>query len=678
MISAGRHLLPFIVFGILITGYSFYDLNNLDYDGLPLILKHALDIFLVGLLVWVITGVGRLVLFYTRMLPDEPIDALLFSIAIGFGVIGNLLLLLGLTATLHRFVISFLFLLLLGIAGHQGPYISSLIRGTIKILTPPAENLVFSFFCLILFSLGAIFLLIFAMAPPVDWDSLMYHLQIPITFIKENRIFLPADNLHAAFIGLAHMLYIPFLEIGSICGPALLSGFMALMLGLSVYALAYRFFDRNAAYMSLAMLWGTSTILLVAITPRVDVTLCFYLLLAHYALLTALYSNSKSRYKYFYLSAVFLGLAFGVKYGGLIYAVCLSPLTVYVAFKNGHGLLNSSKKILVFGFTFLILMIPWLAKNWFLFEAPLYPFFDKGVSYSHRVPPWIVSLSGPEPVAATAIINSFVKNASVRAPLNLRDFFFNPGKITPEGEGRYYYSNLLFLLLPLGVFFVRKKRLAWLVIPAILHIGMIYLRFPRTNIRYLLPAIAPFTVATGFITNWICQRLKPQKISIIFAILLITVSLAQTARVVDRYFDDTKAKKHVFGLISSANYMKKYKIAGIRNLSLMLDYVNKTLPTDSAILMLFEARSFYFRPRVIQDIANSNWPLLSNALTFDECLRRVNVTHVLVNQGSLGYFRKRGAKFSPTSLNAFQRFTDRCLELVHETQSHRLYKVKND
>jgi hypothetical protein len=356
----------------------------------------------------------------------------------------------------------------------------------------------------------------------------------------------------------------------------------------------------------------------------------------------------------------------------------LSPLAVYVAFKNGHGLLNSSKKILVFGFTFLILMLPWLGKNWFLFEAPLYPFFDKSGTYSHRAPPWIVSLLGSERVAAKPSVKRFVKIGSGRAPLNLKDFFFKPGKITAEGEGRYYYSNLLFLLLPLGVFSVRKKRLAWLVIPALLYIGMIYVRFPRTNIRYLLPVIAPFTVAAGFITNWICQRLKPPKISIIFAILLIAVSLAPTARVVSRYFDNTRAAKHVFGLISSANYMKKYKIGGIRNLSLMLDYVNKNLPTDSVILMLFEARSFYFRPRVIQDVMNSNWPLLSNALTPDECLRRVNVTHVLVNQGTLKYFAIRGTRFSPTSLNALQGFTDRCLELVHETRAHRLYKVKND
>ena len=677
MTPAGRYFLPFIIFGILIIGYSFYDLKNFDYTGIRLILKHALDIFSVGLLVWIGTGLGRLVLFQTKMLPDEPIDALLFSIAVGLGVIGNLLLLLGLMAALYRFAILCLFIFFIGLASHQSPYISSLIRGTIKILIPPAENFGFSFFCLILFSLGAIFLLIFAIAPPVDWDSLMYHLPIPVDFIKENRIFLPSDNMHTAFIGLAHMLYIPILAIGSIPGPALLSSFVALMLGLSVYATACRFFDRNTAYISLPMLWGTSTILLVAITPRVDVTLCFYLLLAHYALLTALYSDSKSKYKYFYLSAVVLGLSFGIKYGGLIYAVCLSPLAVYVAFKNSNSLLNLSKKILIFGFTFLILVLPWLVKNSLLFDAPVYPFFDKSGRFAHRAPPWVVSLYGSERVAATSGIKRFVKIGSGRAPLNLDDFLFNPGKITGEGEGRYYYSNLLFLLLPIGVFSGRKMRFAWLVIPALLYVGIIYSHFPRTNIRYLLPVIAPFTVATGFITSRICQRLKGRKTSIIFAILSITVSLALTVRVVFCHFDDTQVAQHAIGMISSADCLKKYRIGGIRNLSLMSDYVNKSLPANSVLLMLFEARSFYFRPLVIQDIMNSNWPLLSNVLKPSECLRGVNVTHVLENQGTLNYFAKRDSEFSPESLNALQHFKDQCLELVHETRVHRLYKVKN-
>jgi hypothetical protein len=674
---AGRHFLPFIAFGILIIGYSFYDLNNLDVNGLAVIFKHALDVLSVGLFMWIVAGVGRLVLFHTRMLPDEPLDALLFSIAVGLGIIGNLLLVLGMTATLHRWIIFFLFLFLLGIAAHQGHYISSLIRGALEILTPPAANSAVSYFCLFIFSLGAIFLLIFAMAPPVDWDSLMYHLQIPLTFVKENRIFLPADNLHVAFIGLAHMLYIPFLEIGSISGPSLMSSGIALMLGLSVFALADRLLDRNAAYMSLAMLWGTATILLVAVTPRVDVTLSFFLLLGHHALMTALYTNSESRPKYFYLSAVFLGLSFGIKYGGLLYAACLSPLAVYVAAKNNHGLLNASKKILIFFFIMFVLMSPWLIKNWILFEAPLYPYVGRNSKYSAHAPPWIKNRTGKKPVAANATVKKFVKNRSGRVRVNLWDVLFNPRKVTSEGEGRYYYSNLLFLLLPLGMFVGRKKQLAWIVLPAVLFIGIIYLRFPRTNIRYFLPAIAPFTIAIGFITHRIGQRIKPRKISIIISILLITASLVLTARVVVRFVDKTKAVQHAFGLISPTKYMQKYKIGGIRNLSLMLDYVNKNLPADSVILMLFEARSFYFRPQTIQDIRNSSWPVLSEGLAADKCLQRLSVTHVLINQGTLNYYTTRGSKFSPASLEALRGFTDQCLELIHETRAHRLYKVKN-
>jgi hypothetical protein len=406
--------------------------------------------------------------------------------------------------------------------------------------------------------------------------------------------------------------------------------------------------------------------------------LSFFLLLAHLALLTALYSNSESRHKYFYLSAVFLGFSFGIKYGGLLYSVCLSPLVVYAAFKNSQGLLNASKKIMVFFIIIFVLMLPWLAKNWVLFEAPLYPFFSKSAKYAAHAPPWMKKHTGSKPVGANASVKKFVKNRSGRVRVNLWDVLFNPRKVTSEGEGRYYYSNLLFLLLPLGMFVGRKKQLAWIVLPAVLFIGIIYLRFPRTNIRYFLPAIAPFTIAVGFISHWICQRIKPRKISIMISILLITASLVLTARVVVRFVDKTKAVQHAFGLISSANYMQKYKIGGIRNLSFMLDYVNKNLPADSVILMLFEARSFYFRPQTIQDIRNSSWPVLSEGLAADKCLQRLNVTHVLINQGTLNYYTTRGSKFSPASLEALRGFTDQCLELIHETRAHRLYKVKNE
>jgi hypothetical protein len=371
-------------------------------------------------------------------------------------------------------------------------------------------------------------------------------------------------------------------------------------------------------------------------------------------------------------------LSFGVKYGGLIYAVCLFPLVIYAAFKNSGGLLNAFRKMFIFAFIFVALTLPWLTKNWILLEAPLYPFFGKSAKYSPHAPPWIKTHSGAKPGAAKKSVNKFVKNKAAREPLNLYDFFLNPGKITIEAEGRYYHSNLLFVLLPLGVFSARRKRLAWLVIPAVLFLTVIYMRFTHTNIRYLLPAIAPLTIATGFIVHWICRRLKPQKMATVVSILLIIVSLALTARMTGHFFNRTKAFKHAIGLASSQKYMLKYKIGSVHNFLLMQDYINQNLPTDSVVLMLFEARSFYFHAQTIQDIRHSSWPVLSKGMTDDKCLQRANVTHVLVNHGVLEYFTKRGSKFSPTDSAALQNFTDQCLELVFETRSHRLYEVKSE
>ena len=119
------------------------------------------------------------------------------------------------------------------------------------------------------------------------------------------------------------MLYLPLLALGSSAGPALLSAFIAVLLGLAVFAFTARFLGDRTASLSLALLWGTTTLLLVAITPRLDVTLAFYLFLAHYALMLAL-SSSSSRAP-LYLSAVLLGAAIGIKYNALPYILGLAP-----------------------------------------------------------------------------------------------------------------------------------------------------------------------------------------------------------------------------------------------------------------------------------------------------------------------------------------------------------------
>jgi len=50
-----------------------------------------------------------------------------------------------------------------------------------------------------------------------------------------------------------------------------------------------------------------------------------------------------------------------------------------------------------------------------LLEKFSYPVFDKSASYSYRVPLWIASIPGKEPVAAKSMVNSYAQNGSNRA-----------------------------------------------------------------------------------------------------------------------------------------------------------------------------------------------------------------------------------------------------------------------
>src|SRR5256886_16377549 len=89
--------------------------------------------------------------------------------------------------------------------------------------------------------LVAVFLITGALAPPTDWDVLMYHLRVPKQFLQAGAIYRPEDNAHFAFVGLPHMLYLPLLALGTPEGPALVSALCTLGLALAGFAFGLRF-----------------------------------------------------------------------------------------------------------------------------------------------------------------------------------------------------------------------------------------------------------------------------------------------------------------------------------------------------------------------------------------------------------------------------------------------------
>jgi len=665
-----RSKLPLIALaGVLVVGaaaaHSYVARQPMSYSGPLLLLDHVFTTAVALVVLSICTGAGRHLLARLHFEFDQPIDELAFATVVGAVAISVSLLICGLLALFWSPVIAAVLLLWAIVSLREILSLPDLWARSAAQLRDNSGGRAYAILSIGILGLVFAVVIIQSVAPASDWDSLMYHLQIPQKFLQEGRIFVPEDNLHIAYVGLIHMLYAPLLALGSPAAPAVLSVFFALLLGLALFSLGTRFFSGPTASLSLTTLWATTSILLVAITPRLDVTLALYLFLGQYALLIAL--SDPQRMRYFYLAALILGSAIGVKYNSLAYVLALSPLVLWIGLANSRGFRHSLKPLALFGLLGFAAVLPWLVKNWILLDAPLYPFFSETI-----LPPWLASIYGTKVIPAGIDPQALRAIASARLPFNLVDLFTAPTRLTVEQEGIHYHMNLLYLLLPLSVLFFRNKVLIWLVLPAVVYLVLILVPFPATNLRYLIPAFAPLTIAAAFIADRISHRLLSAEAARLLLISLAVLSLFPSAKAMRFWL----LKSDIFGYLAGATSQQEYLETGFYLYSQLLGTTNSLVPSDGKVLLLFEARGYYFKPQVIQDNMITNWTLLAPKLgESDTCLETTDISHVLVNDLAVGYYVRRGTDPQSLQINSLPDFARRCLTMIHRGQGFILFSL---
>jgi hypothetical protein len=582
-----------------------------EYTGVLLLFDHLFTVALVLGLFAIAAGLGGRLLKAGGIKTDGPLESLLFWTPVGLGTLASAIVLVGLFFSVRPVVL----LALLAGAAFLGRdelrQLPSLVGDALAWVRTRADRLSLSVFLLM-----AALLPVRALAPPTDWDALMYHLRAPQQFLERGFIHLPDDNTHVALVGLPHMVYLPLLALGSEAGPALVSALCTLGLALAGFAFAARFLDDRTAASSLAVLWGSTVLLLVAWSPRTDTILAFYLFLAHYAVIRAATSGEP---RHLYLAAALGGMALGVKYNALPYLLTLTPLGLWTLWAR----IPKRTVVLV-----LVLGVgvgtgfPWLLKNALLFEDPLYPFLS-----GRRLDAWLAPMYG-----GAAFPPQFDPDVAwgAQVPFNLIDFFAAPQRITVEAEGGQYHANVLLLFLPLWFWHLKNAVLTWLVAPALAYVGLVLMLQPTTSLRYLIPALLPLTLVAlySYASTW-AKRISPPRMRRVLAVTTLVV-LAGTASVLYHELVQGRALAHALGLTSRQAFLEM-GTAGYAN---AVSFVNERLPRDSRVLMLFEARGYFVRVPVLQDNLIMNWPLLAERATPD-CLRSAGITHVLINRGAV-------------------------------------------
>ena len=565
-----------------------------------------------------------------------PVDAVL-----GGGALAVLLLLIGAAGVLHPAVVLGATVALALVARRELIAALAEIPGFFPIRAPGAVLVL-----LLLVLVAA------AVAPPTEWDSLMYHLRIPLWFLEGARVALPPDSFHVALVGGAHFATLPLLAAGLTVGPALMQ---VAALGLTLaatFALARASgVSRGGGALALAIVLGCPAFVLVAVTARVDVMLVLALLAAHLALLAAADDGDRGALT---VASILVGAAIAIKPHAGAYAIALIPL----GWRAARGIRPAAVAALLAA----VVALPWYVKNQVLVGAPLYPVGAPG-----WFEPWLAEIFGSRVRPETLDASILRALPDARTSFNILDAFFAPAELTIEGEGAFYGLSPALLLLPLLFLALRSRpRALALAAVGVAYGLLVVLPFGRINLRYLMPAIPPLAVATVLAleagADWLGPRLSAQMRRTLGALLIVAALLPLSGALRQRLLGgDQVLLRHAIGVASAQEVWRRHPDGTARDYASVIANVQRFVPPDGTVLMLWEARALPLERTVIADLMLSNWSFLAQSDAPARCLEGTGITHILVGGGSAEYYVLRGADPRAFRIDELRAFSARCL-----------------
>lgn len=603
------------------------------------------QIVLAAAELWLVLAAGKWVLTAPNTPLDRPAERLCLYAVFGAGLVATIYLLFGLFGLLKPLVVAGVPVALLFGARTKCAEVTDELTAAVRAVRnrTPTISLALT---------GVIFLamLLLALMPVTDPDSLSYHLPVPAYWLNEGVIQLPPSNLHAAFVGLPHLLYLPGLLLDAHALPALLSVGFCVLLALGAHSLARDFFGEETASLALPLIWSSPMLLLVAVTPRIDTTLAFFLFVVHLLVLRA-YRLPDDTFPLLAFACLSLGLAIGVKYSALAYGLALSPFVVWILYRSPPP--NQwTVPVLVLGGLIVGGALPWLLKNFLLFDAPLYPYFT-----GRQLEPWLRPLYGTTHVPASIPDSIFRGAELMRVKFNLTDVFLQPGRLSPEIQASLYWPSLILLLLPLWLRHWKRPVVGVLILPPLLFVAIILLYSSGLiNLRYFSPVLIPLTIVGGyFLVQLFPDNDKATQFLHSASLTLLLLPLGYAVLTLTRVHP---MPQFLTTDLAHNSYLRKSNLPHVARYGHLVDRLNR-LPSDSRILLLYESRDYYInRPTIGGSIFMSDWPLLVRVPSPPPCPASFGATHVVIHKGLAHAISNR---IPSHRWERFSQYRSRCL-----------------
>lgn len=571
----------------------------------------ALFILLLG------TVLGQRLL---RGLPfASPGEELIFSAGIGLGILSLATLGLGLLGLLHPWLF---YALSLGLGLLLLPQILSLLKRVTQLRLPSRPPLFIGIYLVATLSLT--FLL--ALAPPISFDALLYHLTGPKLYIQEHRIVI-FDTPQSNFPSLMEMLFTWGMLLKGDVVAKLIHYLYGLLAGAAILLLAKRHLSAKVGWWSLALVWSMPMVWVIMGWAYVDLGLVLYELLAFFALLNWLRTRDK---KWLLLSGALSGLAMGVKYTSFVAPLSLALIILYEGIRERQRASSLLRSLFLFALLALLLASPWYLRNLHLVGNPFYPFIFDGKGWDHFLARWyeqpgtglglgwrIIAL----PLTVTLGIQdeSFYDGRTGPLILALLPLLFL-ARLTPRDEKRPVVNYLLLLFLVQFLFWTG----------GVIHSRSLFqARLLLPGLVFLCLALAQSIERSDF--SW------PQfsLVRFVRAVVVLALSLNLVTQTME--FLAHNPLLYLVGLQGREKYLENNLGDHYR----AMQYINQNLSDSAQIQFLWEPRTYYCQREARSDAILGSFKHLvfleGETEQVVERWREAGVTHVLFHKSGLDF-----------------------------------------
>jgi Dolichyl-phosphate-mannose-protein mannosyltransferase len=529
------------------------------------------------------------------------------------------------------------------------------------------------------------------LTPPLSRDALIHHLAVPKLWLKHGGIYeIPWAN-YAYYPMNINLLYVVCLYLKNDIAPKFIHFAFGMGTGFLIYFYLRSRFDRNCGLLGMLIFITTPIVIWLSTSAYVDLGMTFFTTASVMAFIN--WRDSEySQFKWFLIASFCMGIAIGSKYNALIvwFIVNLMLMLSYVRDKNTQ--IGALKYGLMFFVITVLVASPWYLKNYFQTGNPFYPLFN---SLFDSFQPHSVQKALQQRATEKIGQVGFFKLREVMYGESFWETLVIPIRMFFQGGDnsyQYFQGSLNPILIIFSPFIMLNKRYGKdkfvFVFFTVIFIFMAYFLTAK-QVRYILPVL-PFlaiiavmgikdlsdkmvvgkTVGASFRSGKMIQSIIKVVIFAIVASLLTSnlFYLKQRIHIINPL-------PYILKKESRDDFLRRHLLHYDA-----VDYINKTLPDDAAVFTMFlGGRGYYlnrnyknepsFGMNTIRQMVISS----ANEETFDNHVRSINVTHILVRSNL--FYRFLHDNFSKTEINRLLNLINKRWTKLYDKNGYVVWEI---